>query len=151
MKRNFNYKKASLIILVLFLAFQFYQPSRNMDNNPVVNTDFIQVYNPPAKVKQILLTSCYSCHSNNTHYQWFDYIQPGRALVEYHIRQAKKDLNFNEWGNYFDLKQDRLLGSIKTQVEKKEMPLRSYTWFHTEARLTDAQRKILINWITKQQ
>lgn len=151
MKQKPRWKIISLSVIILFLAIQFYQPARNMDSKQVGNADFIQIYNPPAEVGQLLRGSCYNCHSNNTHYMWFDYIQPGRTLVEYHIRQAKEDLNFNEWGNYFDLKQDRLLGSIKTQVEKKEMPLPSYTWFHPEARLTDAQRKILINWIAKQQ
>ncbi len=31
-------------------------------------------------------------------------------------------------------------------VEEKEMPLESYTWTHTEAKLTDAQRKSVIDW-----
>ena len=31
-------------------------------------------------------------------------------------------------------------------VEDHEMPLRSYTWGHPEARLTDAQRETLVNW-----
>ena len=29
-------------------------------------------------------------------------------------------------------------------VDKKEMPLNSYTWIHTDAKLTDVER----NWIT---
>ena len=31
-------------------------------------------------------------------------------------------------------------------VEEKEMPLNSYTWTHDEAKLTDKQRKDVIDW-----
>jgi len=31
-------------------------------------------------------------------------------------------------------------------VEDKEMPLNSYTWVHSEAKLTDVQRKAVMDW-----
>jgi len=31
-------------------------------------------------------------------------------------------------------------------VEKHEMPLNSYTWIHKDARLNDAQQKLIIDW-----
>ena len=31
-------------------------------------------------------------------------------------------------------------------VEDKQMPLNSYTWTHTEAKLTDAQINTVIDW-----
>ena len=147
---NRIYKRIALALLVLFVAIQFYQPARNVDDGQVYKADFTKVYKVPAKVKNILQVSCYDCHSNNTRYEWFNYIQPGRMFVEYHIKKAKEDLNFNEWGNYYSLKQNRLLESIKTQVEKKKMPLPSYTWLHPYVKLSDAQRDTLIKWIEKQ-
>jgi len=144
-------KRIILVLLVLFVAIQFYQPARNTDSGQVDKADFTEVYKAPVNVKNILQVSCYDCHSNNTRYEWFDYIQPIRMLVEYHINKAKEDLNFNEWGNYYDLKKGRLLESIKTQVEKKKMPLPSYTWLHPEVKLSDAQRATLINWIKGQE
>ncbi|MFH6943418.1 heme-binding domain-containing protein [Flavobacterium sp.] len=42
-------------------------------------------------------TSCYYCHSNNTQYPRYFYIQPARLFMESHIPQGKKDLNFSEW------------------------------------------------------
>ena len=35
-------------------------------------------------------------------------------------------------------------------VEKKEMPLPSYTWTHTEAKLTDDQIMVLLHWVNKE-
>lgn len=149
MKRKL--KRIALALLFLFILIQFYQPARNVDNGQVYTTDFTRVYNAPVEIKNILQTSCYDCHSNNTDYRWFDYIQPARALVENHIENAKENLNFNEWGTYYPRKQARLLRAIKEQVEKSEMPLPSYTWLHPDAKLTDAEAQTLINWIEKQE
>jgi hypothetical protein len=31
-------------------------------------------------------------------------------------------------------------------IEEGEMPINSYTWMHPEAKLTDAQKQLLIDW-----
>lgn len=147
MKQKPKWKTISLSVIGFLVAFQFYQPARNVYDGQVEGSDFIQVYNPPKAVNQILEKSCYNCHSNNTKYEWFDYIQPGRMFVESHITNGKQDLNFSEWSNYYRGKQERLLQSIVTQVEKNEMPLPSYLWLHPEARLTKDEKQALINWI----
>lgn len=36
-------------------------------------------------------------------------------------------------------------------VESKEMPLKSFTWTHPEARLTDEERQLLVTWFRKLQ
>ena len=135
------------IVLFIFIAIQFYQPALNVDKGQVYTTDFTQVYKMPVEVKAMLQTSCYDCHSNNTNYVWYDYIQPARTLVENHIKNAKQDLNFNEWGTYSNRKQERLLNSIKEQIETKQMPLSSYTIMHKNAKLNDEQIKVLTNWL----
>ena len=139
------------IVLFIFIAIQFYQPALNVDKGQVYTTDFTQVYKMPIEVKAMLQTSCYDCHSNNTNYVWYDYVQPARTLVENHIKNAKEDLNFNEWGIYSNRKQERLLNSIKEQIETKQMPLSSYTIMHKKAKLNDEQIKVLTNWLKEQE
>ena len=139
------------IVLFIFIAIQFYQPALNVDKGQVYTTDFTQVYKMPVEVKAMFQTSCYDCHSNNTNYAWYDYVQPARALVENHIKNAKQDLNFNEWGTYSNRKQERLLNSIKEQIETKQMPLSSYTIMHKKAKLNDEQIKVLTNWLKEQE
>ena len=139
------------VVLFIFIAIQFYQPALNVDKGQVYTTDFTQVYKMPVEVKAMLQTSCYDCHSNNTKYVWYDYIQPARAIVENHINNAKEDLNFNEWGTYTNRKQERLLNSIKEQIETKQMPLSSYTLMHKDAKLNDEQIKVLTNWLKEQE
>ena len=138
------------IVLFIFIGIQFYQPALNVDKGQVYTTDFTQVYKMPIEVKAMLQTSCYDCHSNNTNYVWYDYVQPARTLVENHIKNAKEDLNFNEWGTYSNRKQERLLNSIKEQIETKQMPLSSYTIMHKKAKLNDEQIKVLTNWLKEQ-
>jgi len=134
-------------ILLVLIIIQFYQPERNSDNGKNYTSDFMSSYKVPEDVKEILQTSCYDCHSNNTNYVWYDYIQPARTLVEKHINNAKKELNFNEWGNYSNRKQERLLTSMITQIENKEMPIPSYVFMHREKKLSDIQIKVLTNWL----
>ena len=46
---------------------------------------------------------------------------------------------------------NRLLNSIKEQIETKQMPLSSYTIMHKKAKLNDEQIKVLTNWLKKQE
>lgn len=143
-------KKILVIILFVFLVIQFFQPALNTDEGRVYTTDFTHTYKMPAEISTMLKASCYDCHSNNTNYVWYDYVQPGRWLVEKNIRQAKNELNFNEWGNYSARKQERLLHSMAEQVETGQMPLRSYTLLHKNAVLSKDQIEVLTKWLKEQ-
>ncbi len=147
MKRKL--KIAVLTVLVLFIAIQFYQPTMNKDGGKPYETDFDRTYNVPADIQQMLRASCYDCHSNNTNYAWYDYIQPARFFVEDHIKEGKEDLNFNEWGAYSQRKQERLLASIKKQIEMRKMPLRSYIAIKKNKELSDTDIDIIANWLDK--
>lgn len=145
MKRRF--KIAAWFAFVLFAAIQLYQPALNKDGGKTYETDFLKAYNAPAAIGQLFKASCYDCHSNNTNYLWYDHIQPVRLLVENHIREAKDELNFNEWSNYSKRKQERLLASVSKQIATKKMPLPSYVWMHKDAALTDADIKKMTDWL----
>ncbi len=140
-------KKIALTLLICFVLLQFYQPARNKSNGQDFSKDFVTTYNAPDSIKKILHTSCYDCHSNNTNYLWYDYIQPARMLVESHIKRGKRELNFNEWTDYSTRKQGSKLKGIIKQVQEGEMPLKSYTMLHTSAKLNAAEREQLINWL----
>jgi len=55
-------------ILLVLIIIQFYQPERNSDSGKNYTSDFTSSYKVPEDVKEILQTSCYDCHSNNTNY-----------------------------------------------------------------------------------
>ena len=126
---------------------QLYQPARNESYEQVNTADFTSIYKVPKNVETILRTSCYDCHSNNTHYPLYSYIQPARFFMESHIKEGKENLNFNEWGNYSNRKQNNKLDGIVKQIKSDEMPLASYTLIHKNAILTSIQKQEVINWI----
>ena len=142
-------KKILFIGLIIFLLMQLYQPARNIGFEQDITADFTKVYNVPKKVEIILRTSCYDCHSNNTNYPWYSYIQPVRMVMESHINEGKENLNFNEWGNYSSRKQNNKLDRIAKQIQSNEMPLASYTLIHKNATLSATQKKEVLDWINK--
>lgn len=142
-------KKIVVFVILFFLLMQFYQPARNIHYGQVLPADFIKTYDAPKDVEQILRSSCYDCHSNNTNYPWYSYIQPARFFMENHIKEGKENLNFSEWGNYGNRKQRSKLEAIVKQIEKDEMPLSSYIVLHNNAKLSSKQKREVINWINK--
>ena len=140
-------RKILVIGLIIFLLMQLYQPARNDYSGQVLPTDVAKVYKVPPEVQATLTTSCYDCHSNNTVYPWYSYIQPARMLLDSHIEEGKGELNFSEFGSYSNRKQETKLKSIGSQVKSGEMPLDSYTLLHKDAELTTEKKRTLLNWI----
>lgn len=142
-----NIKRIFLFGFVLFLLMQLYQPARNSDGGQVLPIHITKLYDVPVEVQDVLQTSCYDCHSNNTNYPWYSYLQPSRTLMEWDIENGKKNLNFSEFGNYSKRKQENKLQSITKQIKKGEMPLPIYTLIHRNAILTAAQKEAISNWV----
>ena len=71
-------------------------------------------------------------------------------LLEYHIKKGKAALNFSEFGSYSKRRQANKLESITNQIKKDEMPLTSYTFNHTDAKVSEKEKIEIIEWIDKQ-
>lgn len=138
-------KRTFQLLLVVFIVIQFFRPEKNIS---AVNSsnDISSVYQMPEDVKTILKTSCYNCHSNNTIYPWYAEVQPVAWWLNEHIEDAKKDLNFSEFGTYKIRRKYRKLEEINDLVKKAEMPLKSYLILHGNAKLSDQQKSALTNW-----
>lgn len=143
-------KIVKIIALVLFVAFigiQFIPTTRNQSDF-VPETDFMLVNNVPETIQKKLQVSCYDCHSNNTQYPWYNNIQPVAWFLEDHIKEAKSELNFNEWDSLSTRRKKSKLRSITKQIESGEMPLNSYTLIHKDAKFLEKEAEEIINWIT---
>ena len=138
-------KKAALVAVTIFVLIQFIQPARN-ESGQVLDTDISKIVALPESVQGILARSCFDCHSNNTHYPWYTYIQPGGWFMAYHIRNGKDKLNFSEFGAYSKRRQTSKLESIGKQIEGEVMPLRSYLLLHRNAVLSPSEKELLVNW-----
>ena len=133
------------ILLILFIAIQFYSPARNKATGPFANA-IENKYPMPEEVKNILKASCNDCHSNNTVYPWYAEIQPVRWWLDGHTTDGKRGLNFDEYLSYPIRKQYKRMEDINELVKKDEMPIKSYLWIHKYAKLNDQQKLSLANW-----
>lgn len=137
-----------LAILILLLAIQFMRPEPNK-SKAIQYSDMMVRYNVPANVADVLKTSCYDCHSNNTRYPWYINIQPVGWLLAKHVRDGKDELNFNEFTSYSPRKQWSKLKSIRNSIKDGSMPLSSYTLLHADAKLSEESKALLIQWTNK--
>ena len=139
-------KIIALILLFVFLGIQFVPTERNQ-SNAGFETDFLIANNTPENIGFVLQTSCYDCHSNNTEYPWYNKIQPIAWFLEDHIKEGKKELNFNEWEAYSDRRKSSKLKSIISQIEDDAMPLSSYTLVHRDAILSPSEKALVMDYM----
>lgn len=140
-------KKIAIVLVVILVGVQFIPANVNQQDY-IPKTDFRHVYNVPNNVMSILQTSCYDCHSNNTKYPWYSNIQPIRLMMDHHVEEGMKELNFSEFGNYSERRKRNKLRAISEQIEKGKMPLPSYLWLHSDAKLSNEEKKILMEFIS---
>lgn len=141
-------KQIGLLILIIGMAIQFIQPARNKSGQ-VLPTDISKTVPVSPAVDSLLRMACYDCHSNHTFYPWYAYLQPAGWVLNSHIRKGKAELNFSEFGSYPTRRQQSKLKSIADQLMDNAMPLASYTWMHQKARLSTAEKMLIIDWATK--
>jgi len=140
-------KKIGTGLFLCFVLLQFVRPHKN--ENPVeVDKQITAIIKVPEEVNLILKTSCYDCHSNNTIYPWYSDIQPVYFWLTNHIREGKREINFDEFATYSIRKQYKKMGEIIEQLNEDEMPLSSYALIHKDAKLTDAEKATVTNWAT---
>ena len=139
------WKKILLGLLLIFVAIQFIRQPKNL--GPESSLSDLQVHHPsPPEVREVLANACYDCHSNRTRYPWYAEIQPVGWWLASHVKDGKRHLNFSEFDPLTPKRMVRKLTQCSNEVTEGDMPLTSYKLAHPEARLTDAQRKLLVAW-----
>jgi len=136
MNKSFlNLKNILTVLLLLFIGIQFIDVQKNISQDQSANA-IGNHYNVPPKVKSILKTSCYDCHSNNTIYPSYSKMQPVKWWLADHVNSGKRHLNFDEFNSYSREKKLEKLDEIVETVKEGEMPLNSYTVIHQDAKLS---------------
>lgn len=145
-KKRKWFRNILLFLLIVFAGMQLFQPDKN-NNDIITSNNITSIVNVPDTVNKLLQVACYDCHSNNTNYPWYTNIQPIGWWLAKHIKDGKKHLNFSEFSSYPTKKQLKKLEEIKESQEEGWMPLSSYTWVHKDAKLDDAQKRLIIDWV----
>jgi hypothetical protein len=145
MAKYLTKKKIILTLLSILIVIQFIRIDKA--TKPFdANTDLIALIKPDAEIVSILKVSCYDCHSNQPTYPWYTNIAPVSWWIKHHINEGSHHLNFSEWGNYSQKRKDHKLDECIEMVEEDEMPMSSYTLMHKDAKLSSAQKTLLLNW-----
>ena len=111
-------------------------------DNPPVRSEV----EAPRQVKAILERSCYDCHSHRTRWPWYSHVAPVSWLVARDVHEGRDEVNFSDWPAFDFEKQDDLFKHIAKQVERKKMPLPIYLTMHPGARLSDEERRVVVDW-----
>ena len=138
-------KKILIGLLIVLVIIQFLRPSRNSGNAYGAN-DITHYTAVSPEVKSVLEKSCYDCHSDHTDYPWYTNIQPVGWWMTRHVNQGKQEVNFSQFNSYRIKRKLRKFHEISEQVDENEMPLNSYLWIHHDAKLNEAEKKLIIDW-----
>lgn len=107
----------------------------------------IEKSNPPViaepnwdspQTRELVQTACFDCHSNETVYPWYSDVAPMRLLVRNHVIEGREHLNFSEYDGRLDM------GEIREVILEGEMPPWDYLLLHPDAKLTDAEKDLII-------
>lgn len=139
--------KIGLVVLVVFIVLQFFGVDKTVPETDA-SADFLTIHQPPSDIETIFRSACYDCHSYETTYPWYSNVQPAAWWLQGHIDEGRDEMNFSTWQSYSAEDADHYLEEIVEVVDEEEMPLRSYTWAHSDARLTDQQRENLTEWVS---
>ena len=140
-----RFKTILWIVLAILLLSQLIPVDRAV---PEVDPaqDFLTIVNAPPAMATLIKNACYDCHSYETEYPWYAKISPLSFWIQGQIRNGRKELNFSEWASYAKDKAQHKLEESFEEVDERHMPLKSYTWLHSAASMSDEQVVALALW-----
>ncbi len=127
------------LLIVAIIMIQFIPV--NLTNPPVETEP-----STPSDVKAILKRACYDCHSHETVWPWYSQVAPVSWLLAWDVAEGREELNFSTWNRYGSRQIVKKMKEIVEEIEEGEMPPWFYLPTHPEARLSDSDRRLLIQW-----
>lgn len=138
--------KTVLLILVGILVLSQLIPVDRSVPEVDPSQDFLTSVDAPAVMASLIKDACYDCHSYQTTYPWYAKVSPISFWIQGHINGGRQHLNFSEWTAYPADKAAHKLEECFEEVEERHMPMKSYTFLHPEAKLSDEQVSAMAQW-----
>lgn len=140
-----HFKWVPLAVLTTFGLLQLASPK---GTNPRVGNDFLTSTKAPPEIEAMLRSSCYDCHSYETHWPWYSHIAPISLAIVSDVNKARSRLNLSQWPADHPARAIAKLQAMIEEIESGNMPLARYKMIHPESRLTPSQRKELAGWLS---
>lgn len=141
-KRTWKFIGGGLVVLLLAIQLV----PTGAPGNPPAETEVAV----PDEVMQVLRQSCYDCHSHETSWPWYSSVAPAKWLVRHDVSEARRKLNFSAWNRYDADRRAHKWEEVVEEVESGHMPLWYYLALHGDARLSDADREIVLDFARAQ-
>jgi hypothetical protein len=138
-------KKWWMFLILSLLIIQFIQINKAVPKTHPKD-DYLAIVNISPELKTKIISACYDCHSYQTEYPWYAHVAPLSWWIKGHIDHGREKLNFSIWNGYSEKRQNHKLEECVEKLEKGQMPLKSFTWMHSEAKLTKEERDAMIAW-----
>jgi Haem-binding domain len=127
-------------VLLGTVLIQLIPFGRNHKNPPETREP---AWNSP-QTRELIHRACFDCHSNETVWPWYSNIAPVSWLVQSDVNDGRSHLNFTEWD-----RPQRHAKDVPDQVRKGDMPPWFYLPMHATAKLTGAEKQVLIDGAEK--
>ena len=85
-------------------------------------------------------SACADCHSNRTNWPAWSFVAPFSWLVRSDVEEGREEFNVSDWDRYRHDADD-----AAEEIEDGSMPPSKYTLLHPDAKLTDAEKQLLID------
>jgi len=138
-------KRIALALGILLVAGQLV-PLRRSDPPVQTSQTLFAVEKVPPGVQSVLQRSCQNCHSNQTVWPWYSYLAPVSWIVASDVHDARKAMNFSQWGSYSAKRKSERLEEICEQITNGDMPDPKYLLVHRSARITPQERDAVCKW-----
>lgn len=139
------FKRIVIGLVMLLVVIQLIRPAKT---NPGVDESKTIQANARVspEIAAILERSCYDCHSSKTTWPWYSEIAPVSWLLVSDVNDGRKQFSLSDWGTYEPRRKATKLQEMCEQVEKGEMPLKSYLILHPAAKLSESDKQALCDW-----
>jgi len=117
----------------------------SIDTPAKIETNPNKEIKAPKEIMTILKRSCYDCHSNNVKKPFYYNIAPISWVVQLHVKNGRKVVNFSKWNSYSREKQFKILDKTPKAIVIR-MPMPSYLWLHQDAKMSADEKKLLSKW-----
>jgi hypothetical protein len=125
---------------VLFVAIQFVPYGRD---HSVPASGPEPAWDSP-RTRELAVAACFDCHSNQTEWPWYSYIAPMSWLLSNDVMEGRHAFSFTPTGS-----EDEDADDAIERVLDGSMPPSEFTWLHTDARLTAAERQELATGLAR--
>jgi cytochrome c553 len=130
-----------ILLIALLVTASIQATAKNRSNPPTIAEP---QWDSP-ETRQLAVRACFDCHSNQTKWPLYSGLPIVGGLIEKHVVDGRKELNFSEWGTG---QQESEEASEKVfepmhYAEKDRFPQPPYSLLHPNARLTQTERQQL--------